>query len=99
MEYCDYPCQDTENPLDNLGNIIVEGIRENLDSWWLKFRHTVDDLLMHSNLHSCERGQNKNGTRHKGKPSASCKDNKWGRCKAQFPKPIFLKSIIDQGYL
>jgi hypothetical protein len=67
----------------------------NLDSWWLKFRHTVDDLLMRSNVHSCERGQNKNGTRHKGKSSASCKDNKWGRCKAQFPRPIFLKSIID----
>src|ERR1700678_3394978 len=66
-----------------------------LDSWWSKFKHTVDDLLMCSNVHSCERGQNKNGTRHKGKPSASCKDNIWGKCKARFPRPTFLKSIID----
>jgi len=67
----------------------------NLDSWWSKFKYTVDDLLMRSNVHSCEKGQNKNGTRHKGKASGSCKDNKWGKCKARFPRPTFFKSIID----
>ena len=66
-----------------------------LDTWWAKFKNTVDDLLMRSNVHSCERGQNKDGTRHKSKSSASCKDNKWGRCKARFPRPTFLKSFID----
>ena len=55
---------------------------KDLDLWWSKFKHTVDDLLMCSNVHSCERGQNKNGIRHKGKSSASCRDNIWGRCKA-----------------
>ena len=55
---------------------------ENLDSWWSRFKNTVDDLLFQSNIHTCDRGQNKDGTRRKGKPSASCKDNKWGKCKA-----------------
>ena len=64
-------------------------------SWWSRFKNTVDDLLLRSNIHSCERGQNKDGTRHKGKPTASCKDNKWGKCKARFPRPTSLKSIID----
>jgi Helitron helicase-like domain at N-terminus/PIF1-like helicase len=68
---------------------------KNLDSWWSRFKNTVDDLLLRSNIHTCERGQNKDGTRRKGKPSASCKDNKWGKCKARFPRPTFLKSIID----
>ena len=66
-----------------------------LDTWWSRFKHTVDDLLMRSNVHSCERGQKKDGTRHKNKASASCKDNKWGRCKARFPRPTVLKSFID----
>ena len=64
---------------------------KNLDTWWSRFKNTVDELLLRSNIHSCERGQNRDGTRCKGKPSASCKDNKWGKCKAQFPRPTFLK--------
>ena len=68
---------------------------ENLDSWWSRFKNTVDDLLFQSNIHTCDRGQNKDGTRRKGKPSASCKYNKWGKCKARFPRPTFLQSVID----
>ena len=68
---------------------------KNLDGWWYRFKNTVDDLLFRSNVHSCERGKNKDGTRRKGKPSASCKDNKWGKCKARFPRPTSLKTVID----
>ena len=55
---------------------------KNLYTWWTRFKNAVDDILLHSNIHTCERGQNKDGTIHKGKPSSSCKDNKWGKCKA-----------------
>ena len=68
---------------------------KNLDTWWSRFKNTVDDLLLWLNIHTCERGQKKDGTRCKAMPSASCKDNKWGKCKAWFPRPTFLKSVID----
>ncbi|KDR76760.1 hypothetical protein GALMADRAFT_48097, partial [Galerina marginata CBS 339.88] len=49
-------------------------------SWWQKFKDIVDDLLLKSNVHSCERG---------------CRDNKWNRCKARFPRTVIQKSYVD----
>ena len=45
----------------------------------------VDDLLLRSNVHSCNRGVKKDGTRKKNKTYAGCMDNKMGKCKARFP--------------
>jgi helitron helicase-like protein len=72
-------------PICNIAHVTDEKLCKhckNLDTWWSRFKNTVDDLLLRSNIHSCERGQNKDRTRRKGKPSASCTDKKWGKCKA-----------------
>lgn len=52
--------------------------------WWNKLKHTVNDLLFKSNVHSCDCNINKDGSRKKG-ISKGCKDNIWEKCKAQFP--------------
>ena len=49
-------------------------------NWEEKYKITVDDLLHRSNVHSCSRGTNKDGTRKKNKSSGSCMDNKWNTC-------------------
>ena len=64
--------------------------------WANRYATTVDDLLLRSNVHSCSRGMNKDGTRKKNKVSGSCMDNKWNKCKARFPRPTFLKTMIDE---
>jgi hypothetical protein len=68
----------------------------NTAEWVDRYATTVDDLLLRSNIHSCSRGMNKDGTRKKNKTSAGCMDNKWNKCKARFPRPTFLKTIIDE---
>ena len=65
-------------------------------SWWTKFKHVTDDLLLRSNVHSCSRGNKKDGTRYKNKASGSCTDNRWGKCKARFPRSIFIQTIIEK---
>ena len=69
---------------------------KDMTSWEEKYKITVDDLLHRSNIHSCSRGINKDGTRKKNKSSGSCMDNKWNTCKARFPRPTFLKTAIDE---
>ena len=72
----------------------------NLKTWWNKFRKTVDDILSCSNIHNCNRNMNKDGTRKKG-ASTGCMDNKWGKCKAHFPRPTAPETTVDPetGYL
>ena len=64
--------------------------------WTVDYNMTVDDLLLRSNVHSCNRGTNKDGTRRKNKASGGCMNNKWGKCKARFPRPTFPKTIINE---
>jgi hypothetical protein len=62
-----------------------------LDSWWIRFKRTIDDLVMHSNIHSCRmttKDKNGNDVR-KG-----CL-NKEGRCKARFPREIVEQTMVD----
>ena len=68
----------------------------NTAKWADRYATTVDDLILRSNLHSCNRGTNKDGTRRKNKASGGCMDNKWKKCKARFPRPTFLKTVIDE---
>ena len=63
-------------------------------SWWTCAINTIDDLLFKSNIHNCDHNLNKNGSR-KNNTSSGCKDNKWGKCKARFPRSLFTKSTID----
>jgi hypothetical protein len=66
---------------------------EQLTKWWKHFETVVDDLVSKSNIHNCERGTNKDGSA--GKKYVSCKDNKYGKCKARFPRPIFQSTEVD----
>ena len=61
--------------------------------WWQYFESTVDDIISKSNIHNCERGINKDGTFIK--KYASCMDNKFGKCKACFPRPIVEATEVD----
>jgi len=71
-----------------------------LKVWWNQFKATVDDILSRSNIHNCNRNLNKDGTRRKG-ATAGCMDNKWGKCKARFPRPTAPATTMDPetGYL
>jgi hypothetical protein len=74
-------------------------------SWQNQFNSTVDDILFHSNLHKCTGGikqyQKKNVTNqekkvvHKYQPNTGCLSNKWGKCKARFPRKTFEKTEVD----
>ena len=68
---------------------------DDLKSWWVHFRDTVDDLLCKSNIHNCDRNKNKDGTQNKKATYVGCKDNKWGKCKARFPRPTYEQTQVD----
>jgi hypothetical protein len=63
------------------------------NKWWDDFEITVDDLISKSNIHNCERGTNKDGSANKRYPS--CMDNRYGKCKARFPRHIIKCTEID----
>src|ERR1700722_691539 len=64
-----------------------------LDTWWDKFKTTVDDLILHSNVHNCGRySSSKEKVNKKDRPSCMNKD---GKCKARFPRPTFDKTQVD----
>ena len=66
---------------------------ETLNKWWDNFPYIVDDLISKSNIHNCERGINKDGST--SKKYASCKDNRYGKCKACFPWATFTCTEVD----
>jgi hypothetical protein len=68
----------------------------NLKSWWVKFKSTVDDIMSKSNIHRCSTNKNKDGTQNKKRQYVGCRDNKWGNCKARFPRPVFKQTEVDQ---
>ena len=82
-------------PLCKLKHNQDEGCDEcdELVHWWKYFDNVVDDLVSKSNIHNCERGTNKDGS--VSKKYASCKDNKYGKCKARFPRPTFECTEVD----
>ncbi|KAF6745668.1 hypothetical protein DFP72DRAFT_756481, partial [Ephemerocybe angulata] len=79
-------------------------------SWWERFKLTVDDILIRSNVHSCyERKDNKDNTdpgsegkKGKGKRvkkiHATGKGciNKDGVCTARFPREVFMHTSVDR---
>jgi len=63
-----------------------------LKSWWQRFRRITDDLIFKSNVHTC-RGSNSNEkTTKKDRPGCI---NKYGNCKARFPRKIFTQTEVD----
>jgi hypothetical protein len=67
-----------------------------LSEWIKNYGDVVDDLLLRSNVHNCNKGTRKDGSRKKKAEYAACMDNKWGKCKARFPRMTVLKSYIDE---
>ncbi|KAL4259942.1 ATP-dependent DNA helicase [Pleurotus pulmonarius] len=68
---------------------------QRMKSWWGYFRETVNDLLFRSNLHNCERMTNKDGSTSKKKMYKGCRDNKFKKCKARFPRKLREASQVD----
>src|ERR1700683_4109229 len=79
--------------------------------WQAQFNTTVDDILFRSNLHKCTGGikqYEKKRLKHKDKkninkyqPVTGCLSNKWGKCKARFPRKTFEHTEVnmDNGAL
>ena len=60
-------------------------------SWWEKFKQTVDDILLRSNMHKCKMTtKDKNGNDLK----KGCL-NKNGRCRARFPHEVVEQTMVD----
>src|SRR6267378_1215439 len=76
-----------------------------IGSWQTQFNTTVDDILFRSNLHKCTGGTKqyeKKKMKHKTKstvnkyqPVTGCLSNKWGKCKARFPRKTFKHTEVD----
>ena len=80
--------------VDNLVNSCLSCTA--LLEWSRNYGNIVDDLLLRSNVHNCNKGTRRDGLRKKKAEYAACMDNKWGKCKARFPQMTMLKSIIDE---
>jgi hypothetical protein len=78
---------------------------KNYNIWKSQFDDSVDDILFRSNVHKCMGGvkQYKNKIKtsiktknhNKYQPVTGCLSNKWGKCKARFPRKTFASTEID----
>ncbi|KAG5221681.1 ATP-dependent DNA helicase [Salix suchowensis] len=66
-----------------------------LNNWWSEFSQVTDDIILQSNVHSCDRYLKKDGTQNKAHVYKGCKDNKWGKCKARFPRPVVQQTTVN----
>jgi hypothetical protein len=69
--------------------------RTSIEIWWSRFRATVNDLLLKSNVHKCSTNRNNDGSQNKGRLYKGCLDNIWGKCKARFPRPLFDQTEVN----
>ena len=79
----------TDTPMNNCDGCV------SVMSWWSRFRATVNDLLLKSNIHKCSTNRNKDGSQNKARAYKGCLDNIWGKCKARFPRPLFSQTQVD----
>ena len=63
--------------------------------WNEHFKEDVDDLLLKSNVHNCEKYTTKSGRKRKDKDSYGCRNNKCEKCKARFPRLLFDEMTVD----
>ena len=75
------------------------------DQWWEKFNLTVDDIILRSNVHRCTTNTNINSTENQNpskyalnkkipKGPKGCLD-RYGNCKARFPRKIYEETFVD----
>ncbi|KIK58938.1 hypothetical protein GYMLUDRAFT_170252, partial [Collybiopsis luxurians FD-317 M1] len=65
------------------------------NEWFQSYNFTVDDLLLKSNVHDCNRAMKADGSIDWDKFEISCLNNKYRRCKARFPRATFKETIVD----
>jgi hypothetical protein len=65
--------------------------------WLDHYRCTVDDLVLKSNVHDCNRNIHKDGEVKLNHLYKGCKDNKWGKCKARFPRLLYKSTYMKRG--
>ncbi|KAF5337331.1 hypothetical protein D9611_002867 [Ephemerocybe angulata] len=64
-------------------------------NWWEYFLTRFDGVLLRSNVHSCDRNINKDGTTNANQTYISCRDNKYKKCRARFPRPVHEETKVD----
>jgi len=76
------------------------------DAWFQDYKDTVDDLILRSNMHTCSGGEpeaikTKSANSKKSKKTDKdtdyygCKNNKWGTCKARFPRKLVKETMVE----
>jgi hypothetical protein len=68
-----------------------------MNRWVHKYVAEVDDLISKSNIHRCSEmnlAANNDGP-GKAKRFVGCRDNKWGKCKARFPRPVYNTTEVE----
>ena len=61
--------------------------------WWNRFSKIVDDLVFRSNVHNCGKyGSDNEKVKKKERPTCT---NKHGKCKARFPRNVYLETQVD----
>ncbi|KAH7907842.1 hypothetical protein BJ138DRAFT_1013894, partial [Hygrophoropsis aurantiaca] len=76
---------------------------EKCSKWWQTFTDTVNELLLRCNTHKCSGShtdttdnRRQKNTQNKYQPTVGCCSNKWGRCKARFPRDIHPYTFVDK---
>src|SRR6266849_2032754 len=80
---------------------------KSIKNWRSNYKYTVDDILLHSNIHTCRggakelklkiaknRGKSRNN-KERYTPYTGCRSNKFGKCKARFPRKIFEQTMVN----
>ncbi|KAJ3526701.1 hypothetical protein NMY22_g10064 [Coprinellus aureogranulatus] len=63
--------------------------------WWSYFLYRFDTVFLRSNVHSCQRYINLDGSTSKKMVYRACTDNQFKRCRARFPRPLHAKTKVD----
>jgi hypothetical protein len=63
--------------------------------WWSSFFSTIDDILLKSNVHKCYSTLRKDGKQSGRFAFTGCLDNRFGKCKARFPRTIFPQIVVN----
>src|ERR1700723_527368 len=65
-----------------------------LSIWWHKYKYVLDDLLSRSNVHTCSTAVESLDEKKAKKQRVGC-INKYGNCKARFPRPTYDTTQVD----
>ncbi|KAJ3519570.1 hypothetical protein NMY22_g13132 [Coprinellus aureogranulatus] len=63
--------------------------------WWSYFLYRFDTVFLRSNVHSCQRYINLDGSASKKMVYRACTDNRFKRCRARFPRPLHAETKVD----